>query len=453
MTPADRYAVLRQSALVREGGKLLDVRRWPEHELQAHWFAGGFGRDFDTTDGRRVRVVQFGLWNHEAGPDFREAAVSFDGETPVRGCIELDPDARDWERHGHAMNRDYDGVVLHVFIQRGEAEFFTRTSQHHRVPQVLLDASKLDEPPTPQPEAKPGRCLAPLRSLPEEKVREVLFGAAQYRLRRKSATLARMEELHGPDEALFQALAATLGYKSNKLPFTLLAQRLSLRVLRAAQDDAMALLFGVAGFLDQRDLGKFDPDTRTYLRGLWERWWPRRAEFERLVVPRALWNFAGQRPMNHPQRRLAALAQIVRHWPRVRALRAACEPDAVASFCDELRDEYWEHHYTVTSKSSPKRMALVGETRVTEMLSNVFFPIAIATQPERWTCFRNLRAPLSNQRVEVAALRLFGDSPMGPALLKSVAMQQGLLQVYEDFCQRDASDCEHCAFPSQLAKW
>jgi hypothetical protein len=448
MTPADRYSVLRQRAHLQEE-KLFDLRQWSEHELQAMWFAGGFGREFATTDGVPVHVIQFGEWNHEAGPDFRNAAVSFKGGPAVFGPIELDPDARDWERHGHAVNRDYDDVVLHVFLQRGDAEFFTRTSQHHRIPQVLLDGSKLLDPPTPQPEAKPGRCVAPLRALPEEKVREILFGAAQFRLRRKSAALARVEEVHGPDEALYQALAATLGYKSNKLPFTLLAQRLPLRVLRSARENAMALLFGVAGFLDHRDLGQFDATTRGYLRSLWERWWPLRAEFERLVIPKTLWRMSGQRPMNHPQRRLAALARLVSHWPRVRGLRAACEPEDVADFCAGLKDEY----YTVTSKPSSRPMALIGESRVIEMLANVFFPLAIATQPGRWECFRQLRAPLANQRVEVAALRLFGDSPLGPSLLKSVAMQQGLLQVYEDFCQRDASECEQCTFPSQLAKW
>ncbi len=165
-----------------------------------------------------------------------------------------------------------------------------------------------------------GRCA----DLPEEKVREVLLGAAQFRLRRKGAAIARLAELHGADEALYQSLAATLGYKSNKLAFTLLAQRLPLRLLRGAKDSADALLFGVAGFLDQRELGEFDSPTRAYLRGLWERWWPRRAEFERLMLPRSVWKMSGQRPMNHPQRRLAALAQIVEQWPRIRALRAAC---------------------------------------------------------------------------------------------------------------------------------
>ena len=429
MSPADRYSHLRQTALVREGGRLLDAREWPEHELQACWFAGRFGRDFTTTDGRAVRVVQFGVWNHEAGPDFAEAAVSFDNAKPVRGSIELDPDARDWERHGHATNEDYNGVVLHVFLSVGDAEFFTRTASHRNVPQVRLDASALDEPPTPQPEAKPGRCLAPLRTLPEERVREVLLGAAQYRLRRKSAALARTSELHGPDEALYQALAAALGYKSNKLPFTLLAQRLPLRLLRAAKGDADALLFGVAGFLDQRDLAGFDAPTRGYLRGLWDRWWPRRAEFERLILGKSLWKMSGQRPANHPQRRLAALAQLVRHWPRVRALRDGCEPEALAKFCADLRDDYWDHHYTVTSRQSAKRMALIGETRVTEFLVNVFLPIAVGTDPQRWITFKNLPATLSNRRVDVAALRLFGESPLAASLLKNAAMQQGLLQI------------------------
>ena len=453
MSSSDRYSHLREVALVREGGTSRDAREWSEHELQALWFAGSFGKNFTTTDGRAVSVVQFGVWNREAGPDFAEAAVSFDGTVPVRGSIELDTTAADWEHHGHATNRDYDGVVLHIFVERGKRESFTRTSANRAVPQVLLDLRSIEEPPNLQPAAKPGRCVGPLRALPLEKVREVLLGAAQFRMRRKSAALARLAELHGPDEALFQALATTLGYKSNKLPFTLLAQRLPLRLLRAAKDSADALLFGVAGFLDQRELGDFDSPTRVYLRGLWERWWPHRAEFERLTIPRLLWKMSGQRPMNHPQRRLAALAQIVRHWPRIRALREACLPDAIADFFGELRDEYWDRHYTVTSKPSAKRMALVGESRVTEMLANVFFPIGIAADAARWKEFCKLPAPLSNRRVETAALRLFGDTPPDAKFLRSAAIQQGLLQIYEDFCQRDASDCEQCLFPTQLAKW
>lgn len=450
MDPGSRYASLvhasvREEPLVARPGELREL------ELQAHWFAGDFGREFATTAGDRVRVVQFGVWNREAGPDFAEAAIALNDGAPLRGCIEFDPDVRDWERHGHAANPAYEDVVLHVFTRRGDDEFFTRTARHRNVPQVLLDLAALDgTPANPQPAAREGRCSGPLRELPEEKVREVLLGATRFRLRRKSAALVRLAELHGADEALYQALAATLGYKSNKLPFTLLAQRLPLKLLR--KRDAAALLFGVSGFLPA-DVGRFDPVTRSYVRGLWDRWWPRRAEFERLAIGAGQWKLGGQRPANHPQRRIAALAQLVARWPRVRALAKQYEPRAIHEFFATLHDEYWDHHYTVTSKTAARPMALIGDSRVVEMLANVFFPLALTRDETRWIGFSNLAAPLTNRRVEVAALRLFGASDLARTLLRNVAMQQGLLQIYEDFCQRDASDCERCLFPRQLAKW
>jgi len=450
MKAGTRYENLR-STLVREEPLVTTPRDWDELELQAHWFAGDFGREFMTTTGQPVRIVQFGVWNREAGPDFAETAVSFDNGEPVRGAIEIDLDARDWERHGHATNPDYESVVLHIFTRPSGAEFFTRTAEHRLVTQMLLDLSRLSDDVAPSPpEAKLGRCSGPLRELPDEKAYEVLFGAAQFRLRRKAAALARLTELHGPDEALFQALAATLGYKGNKLPFTLLAQRLPLRLLRKSEADA--LLFGVSGFLPH-DLASLESSTRTYLRGLWENWWPRRAEFERLKIDSPLWRMSGQRPANHPQRRLAALAQMVRLWPKIRALTDRAEATAIHEFFDKLRDEYWDFHYTVSSKTSPRRMALVGESRVIEMLANVFLPMAIAEDENRWDDFKKLRAPLANQRVEVAALRLFGEGARKKEFLKSVALQQGLLQIYEDFCLRDASDCARCPFPRQLAQW
>jgi hypothetical protein len=450
MKPWDRYDELR-NALLRE--EPLGRSRWQgnELELQAHWFAGDFGREFVTTAGQRVRIVQFGTWNREAGPDFAEAAVAFDDGETQRGCIELDPDARDWEHHGHATNPDYTSVVLHIFTRHGGPEFFTRTSDHRQVPQVLLDPTRLGaDLPANLPEARLGRCAGPFRDLPEDKASDVLRAAAQFRLRRKSAALARLADLHGPDEALFQALATTLGYKSNKLPFALLAQRLPLRLLR--KGDADALLFGVSGFLPH-DLAAFDASTRSYLRELWERWWPRRAEFERLAIAPTLWRLSGQRPANHPQRRLGALAQLIRHWPKIRALSERGESLAVHEFFAGLKDEYWDFHYTITSKQSARPMALVGESRVIEMLANVFFPLALARDEAHWADFKKLRAPLANQRAEVAALRLFGPGPRKEELLKSVALQQGLLQIYEDFCLRDATDCAQCLFPRQLAKW
>lgn len=449
MNPRERYAALCAS-MVREEELLAVPKEWPELELQAHWFAGDFGREFHTLSGQSVRIVQFGIWNREAGPDFAEAAVSFDGGEPVRGCIELDPDVRDWERHGHAVNPAYKGVVLHVFVHRGGAESFTRTTENRLVPQIQIDPATLGAERSEVAAAHAGRCSAPLSGMEEDRAREVLLGAAQFRLARKGAALLRLTEAHGPDEALYQALAATLGYKSNKLPFTLLAQRLPLRLVR--EPGNAGLLFGVSGFLPH-DLAAFDTPTRSYLRQLWEQWWPRRAQYERLAIAPHLWKMSGQRPVNHPQRRLAALGQLVHHWPTIRGLRDRCDPGEIQDFFAKLTDDYWDFHYTVTSKESARRMALVGESRVVEMLANVFFPLAVVQDETRWIGFKNLRAVQTNQRAEVAALRLFGNSPRGREFLKSVALQQGLLQIYEDFCLRDATDCARCPFPHQLTQW
>jgi hypothetical protein len=441
-------------ARLRERAPAQPLQPRTELEIQAHWFAGDFGTEFVSTGGEKIRVVQFGTWNREAGPDFADAAISIGGAEPVRGSIEIDPDPRDWERHGHATNPDYESVVLHVCIEKPEREFFTRTAQHRNVPQIFLDSASLTgEPPNPQPPAKLGRCSGPLRHMPPEKLRAVLTAAAQFRLRKKSARLARTGELHGSDEALFQAIAAALGYKNNKLPFTLIAQRLPLKFLLQAGDDVDALLFGVGGFLGASDFTQFDLDTRLYLRGLWDRWWRVRDRFARLVLAPDSWRLSATRPANHPQRRLAALAQIVRHWKKIRALASADDTAGVRGFFENLRDEYWDFHYTLTSKPSPKRMALIGATRTGDMLANIFYPLAILRQPGQWAGYAKLPAPLVSQRVEVAGVRLLGAHPELPKILKSAANQQGLLQIYEDFCMADNSDCAQCLFPEQVVHW
>ena len=434
-------------------GALLEIpKHWSEHQLQAHWFAGHFGRDFLTVQGQPVRIVQFGTWNHQAGPDFAQAAVSFENRPPIQGCIELDTEDRDWERHGHATNPAYETVVLHLFLRRGSQEFFTRTHLHRAVPQVLLDLRQLPQtPPNPIPEAKPGRCLGVLKQLPETRVREILLQAASYRLRRKAAALATWSEIHGPDEALYGALAATLGYRNNQLPFTLLAQRLPIRQLLQERSDAEALLFGLGGFLQTPDLSKFDAPTRLYLRSLWARWWPRRAELERLQLPSGLWNHAGQRPLNHPQRRLAALSQMARHWGKIRALRGGCDLKAIRAVFRGLHSRYWQHHFTLASSASPRPLALIGSDRLADMTANVFFPFALSTAPELWTKLLEMPCPAPSRRAQIAALRLFGTTP--PRWLRGLGYQQGLLQISEDFCMQDASDCLRCRFPEQVARW
>ncbi len=429
-----------------------DSRRIPELDLQAAWFSGDFGRIFKTVDGNSVEIVQFGVWNREAGPDFAEAAVSIDGKPPVRGAIEIDTYVRDWEHHGHMQNPAYDGVVLHVFFDSPGERVFTRTSANRNVPQVQLnvdDASCAARIPL----AKPGRCSGPLQSLTAEAAMEVITAAAQFRFRRKARRLARAAEIHGYDETLFQGLSTSLGYKANKLPFTVIAQRAPLRSLRKRAEASEAILFGIAGFLSEPDLTQYEGDARRYVRELWERWWTCRGEMNRLVLSQSAWRMNGIRPVNHPQRRLAALTQIVHMWPGIRARSINQDFSGIRRLLTGMRHSFWGHHYTLTSDATSRRMALIGNTRITEMLVNVFIPMSYGTDPKVWDAYCSIPAALTNRRVETAATRLFGESPVKPEILKTAACQQGLLQIYEDFCMRDASDCTQCLFPEQLLQF
>src|SRR5690606_11535319 len=158
----------------------------------------------------------------------------------------------------------------------------------------------------------------------------------------------------------------------------------------------------------EADLRNFAPETRCYIRDVWDQWWPKRAELERLRLQPDLWSLGGQRPANHPQRRLGALVQIAEHWPKLGTIFRTGDAKRLKQFFHELTDPYWSHHYTLTSKASAKALALVGETRVVDILANIFFPLVVSEDPERWSQYVTLRAPLSNRRAEVAALRLLG---------------------------------------------
>jgi len=129
------------------------------------------------------------------------------------------------------------------------------------------------------------------------------------------------------------------------------------------------------------------------------------------------------------------------------------EIEPLEKFFATLHDPYWDHHYTLTSKASAKPMALIGESRVTEILLNVFLPLLAHQDTRHLETFRTLRSAQNSRRVEVAATRLFGGHPSRLELLKSAAIQQGLLQIYEDFCLHDISDCAQCPFPRQVSQW
>ncbi|MFZ0711111.1 MAG: DUF2851 family protein [Terrimicrobiaceae bacterium] len=390
--------------------------RIPELELQARIFSGEFGVSWRGENGETVEIVHFGIWNREPGPDFCGARVLVDG-VEMTGDIEIDQDVRDWENHGHSRNPSYENVVLHGFVQRGQRRYFTRTPGNRAVTQVCLAARKPSKP------LEPGRA----GTIDETRAEKLIEAAAGFRLHRKCDNFQRAARLRGRDEALFEAIAAAMGFKNNKIPFLLVAQRTGLARARAA--DGEALLFGLSGFLKAGHFDQGDDEARAYLRGLWEKWWAIRDRERRLILPDDAWRYSALRPANHPHRRMGALAVAVRSFAVIsRAVESGNDADFATAF-SSLHHAFWQRHASLAADTLPKVTALVGGDRALDLLINVFLPAR--PYDDAWPLLCSLPGPTPSRKVLRASEWLVGIAP--PASFRSAMRQQGLLQLAEDF--------------------
>jgi hypothetical protein len=147
---------------------------------------------------------------------------------------------------------------------------------------------------------------------------------------------------------------------------------------------------------------------------------------------------------------------MLRSWRQVAdPLRDAARWSAKAwrSTLEKLSDTYWDTHYTLLAAPAAKPIAMLGDTRIQEMLANVVYPLLVPERGSLWAEYLELPALLENEKVKRAALRLFGQLPDARHYQKKLHHQQGLLQLYEDFCLEDASDCADCPFPERLREW
>lgn len=435
-------AAVYQTALLEERSRVRESPP-PENELawQARWFSGACGRDFTAASGEKVTILDFGEWNREAGPDFIRATVMIGGRK-YHGPIEVDLDASGWERHRHATNPAYENVVLHVAVHESSRRHFSRNLHHREIPQICLqDHDAVTSEWNGMAPARPGRCSAPLQKLDPERLLSLLETAARRRLEQKGTAIRKMINARGADAALYEAIAVTLGYKNNKLPFQLLAQRVPLS--HAAKPDGEALLFGLAGFLERPE-----PPTspaKKEITNLWATWWKQRAACERAILPRTAWKLAAVRPANHPLRRLGALAVIARQWRKIRKAIEAADRKSFAAVLGSLEHEFWSYHSTWISPRRKSPMALLGDDRIREAYANVVLPLAIASgaEPPDWL---NLPAGLPNATLRIVTARLFSGT-MPRHLPRRLFVHQGLLQIYADFCLQDHRECADCGFP------
>ena len=441
-----------------------------EMEAQALWFEHLYQRDLQTDDGRTVEIIQPGFWNHSGGPDFSRAVVRFskngvaDAELTI-GNIEVHLAATDWSAHGHHADPAYNETILHVVweTKSGKA-FFPATADFRRVPQVVLGTQLVAPWPElrplctsllqrPLPGAVPGRCSPELARLPSDQIADILRAAGIFRFRQKAQRWYWRQRITSPAQALHEALAEALGFHANQINMRLVAQRLPWAKLRALKPEArLAHLFGLAGFLPNESVARLQAEPRAWLRELWEIWWKTRGALDYALLPKSQWKLAGLRPLNRPERRLAALAQIVPRMPELLAALKARDADRFAATLLGIRDPFWEKHATLTGTPLATPCRLLGEERVHDILINVFWPMVSLEDPAAADAgLREVTAAPSGA-ARVATQRLL-ISALTPKQTRESLVQQGLLQIFRDYCMTDCSRCADCSFPELVKKW
>ena len=439
-----------------------------EAEVQALWFERLLQPRLSDDRGGAVEVIQPGFWNHGSGPDFRRAALQFyapDGTSRLAtGAVEIHLRARDWSGHRHEADPAYDETILHaVWEDLGEKKLHPATSKFSHVPQVFLRphliapwaelkpicASLVRGTP---PQATLGRCAPLLNELAPEALLELLRSAGRYRLDQKERRWLLRRRLSSPTQALFEALAEALGYHSNQIPLRLVAQRLPWSRLKPLPPlERRALLFGLAGFLPQENLRRYTPEVQAWLRPLWEVWWKAREPLEFALLPPDQWKLTQVRPLNRPERRLAALAAIVDELPYLETLVRRGEEDRFSAKLLALRDPFWEQRATLAGSPLAHPQRLLGAERLHDILINVFWPLAALDEPEKAREAWSTMTMPPNSNAKIAAQRLL-VAPLRAKHRREALVQQGLLQIYRDYCSTDCSDCGACTFPAFVAR-
>ena len=441
---------------------------WTERHLQCVWFDARLRpARLITCEGESVVVESPGRWNLEAGPDFLDAALRIGPEgRRLTGDVEVHVRPTDWLHHQHNREGLYRHVVLHVTYYATPA--LPANNAHGMLQLPLMDAIQavpafsfddvdLDAYPHATLPVAPRPCGLALQDQPEQWV-PLLASAGRHRLHCKARRIRdRWERLQDCEQLLYEEIMAALGYKHNAATFRRLAQRLPLHAWESATvEQAYARLLGTAGLLPDLD-GVTDPEAHTLVRALWDHWWHNPAPVSDEPLPLVQ---HATRPGNAPARRLAAAAALFHgREPLAAELLALPRTDPrgwfhAVQYCLErrLQWEHWHWHLTLTGPRQQRPSALVGKPRLAAIITNVALPMLAIHGDFPEELARHLPAEDISAPMREVAHALFSRDH-NPALYSSNGLlQQGLLQIFQDFCLNARAGCAHCALAEELSR-
>jgi hypothetical protein len=424
---------------------------FPEDFLHYIWKFRLFdGLNLLTTDGAELEVLSAGLHNSDSGPDFHNARVRI-GDTIWAGNVEVHLSSSDWQKHGHTADNAYNNVILHV-VYRDDAPLILPNGRlvptlelQNRIPDDLYQRyhNLIFGNQTIIP------CEASIGSVDSLTLHNWLTRVLVERLEKRSSTvISALNKNRGDwEETFYQFLAANFGFKTNAVPFELLAKSLPQGILAKHKNNPLqieALIFGQAGFLKDDLADEYPLKLKKEYEFL-------QKKYQLVPVENHLWKFMRLRPQNFPTIRLAQFAGLVVNSNHLfsKLLEIKDVKGLRDMFAGVKVNPYWENHYRFGVESPPSSKN-IGQASVDVLLLNTLalFLFSYGKQHQMQHFINRSLALLEflpNENNKIVE----DFSNLG-VKIKTAFESQALLELKNYYC--DHKKCLHCGVGNKILK-
>ena len=401
-------------------------------------------KELKTTTGQQVEVIDTGLANTDAGPDFFNAKLKLDGVLWI-GNIEIHERSSDWFKHGHHADAGYNSVILHI---ASEIDTEISRSNGERIPQIQLicpEAVRTNYKELLETDSYPP-CYRIIPSLPPFTAHSWMTALQMERFEQKATLLnERLKRCQGNwEDAFFITLARNFGFGLNGDAFETWAHRLPFRAVDKHRNDLFqieAIFFGQAGILE-------DSDGDGYYLRLKKEYTYLQHKFGLIPMDASLWRFLRLRPANFPHIRIAQLACL--YHRAYGLLSRIMETETLQGVRDILKggtSEYWLTHYTFGG-SSPSRPKTLSNTSLDLLIINTVVTFLYAYGLHKGN--RVLCARAGSFLEELKAENNYITRMWEQCGMKAsnAADSQALIQLKKEYC--DKKKCLYCRIGYEL---
>ncbi len=410
---------------------------YKEELLHYIWKFGLYSSDsLITTEGERIEVIDPGMHNRDAGPDFFNAKIRINDKVWA-GDVEIHRSSEEWVRHGHHTDKAYNSVILHV-AERVDREIKNEKGQ--TVPQckmgvpekIRTNADYLMYSNSTLP------CGDELSCLPEMFIHSFLDRLCIERLERKTTDiygfLDRFDQSW--DEAFYVLLTRNFGFGLNSDAFERLAFSLPFKYIRRHGDSLFqveALLFGQAGLLAEQNLPEEADD---YWLQLKNEYGFLKSKYSLEPLEEYLFKRMRIRPHSFPETRIAQLAALLQASERLFSVVLAYERvDDWKLLFGATPSRYWHTHYSFRKQLAAEGEGRLGAASVRTLLINTVAPMLFAygkkMSAERY-CDRAIELLESLKPERNSIVFEFTEAGINP---RNAFETQALIQLRRVYCE------------------